>query len=68
MIRIVNAETGEVIERELNAKELKQQEIDTLADETRQAEMRAKAEAKVAAKEKLAALGLTVEDLTALGL
>lgn len=68
MIRIVNVETGEVLERELNAKELKQQEIDTLADEARQAEMQAKAEAKVAAQEKLAALGLTVEDLTALGL
>ena len=68
MIRIVNAETGEVIERELNAKELKQQEIDTLADEARKAEVQAKADAKAAAQAKLAALGLTVEDLQALGL
>ena len=68
MIRIVNAETGEVIERELNAKELKQQKIEETAEAVRQTEIQAKAEAKAAAKEKLAALGLTVEDLTALGL
>lgn len=68
MIKIVNVETGEVIERELNAEELKQQEIDTLADEARKAELQAKADAKTAAQAKLAALGLTVGDLTALGL
>ena len=68
MIRIVNTETGEVTEREPNAKELKQQEIDTLADEARQVELQAKADAKAAAQAKLAALGLTVGDLQALGL
>ena len=72
MIRIVNVETGEVTEREPNAKELKQQEIDSAADslarETKEAEVNAKAEAKLAAQAKLAALGLTVGDLEALGL
>jgi hypothetical protein len=40
----------------------------TLAKEAKQAEALAKAETKAAAQAKLAALGLTVEDLTALGL
>ena len=72
MIRIVNVETGEVTERELNAKELKQQEMDSAADlagrEAKQAEAETNAAAKAAAQAKLAALGLTVEDLQALGL
>jgi uncharacterized membrane protein YqiK len=68
MIRIINAETGEVIEREPNAKELKQQEIDDLAEQAKQIKMQAKADAKTAAQAKLAALGLTVGDLQALGL
>ena len=68
MIRIVNVETGEVVERELNAKELKQQELDRSADEAKTAEAQAKVEAKAAAQAKLATLGLTVEDLQALGL
>ena len=36
-------------------------------EQIRQAEVEAKASAKIAAQAKLAALGLTVEDLTALG-
>ena len=39
-----------------------------LAKEAEETEVQAKAEAKAAAQAKLAALGLTVEDLTALGL
>ncbi len=39
-----------------------------LAKEAKAAEVEAKAEAKAAAQAKLAALGLTVEDLQALGL
>ena len=68
MIKIHNVETGEIIERELTAQEIAQQKIDKAAFETRQAEFEAKAQAKEAAQAKLAALGLTVEDLTALGL
>lgn len=67
-IKIHNAETGEIIEREMNAEEL--------ADlETRQAETKARklAEAELkanqeAAQIKLVALGLTPDDLAALGL
>ena len=72
MIRIVNLETGEVVEREFNAEELAQQQIDTAADlaarQAKETEAEALAEAKAIAQAKLAALGLTVEDLTALGL
>jgi hypothetical protein len=72
MKRIINVETGEVIERELNAEELAQQEIDEAEYlEGKQfliAEAEAKAEAKEAAQAKLEALGLTAEDLIALGL
>jgi len=57
MIRIVNLETGEVIERELNAEELAQQQIDTAADlaarQAKEAEAEAKATQKAALLERL---------------
>jgi len=63
MIRIVNAETGEVIERELNAEELAQQQIDTAADlaarQAKEAEVEAKAQAKAAL---LSRLGITADE------
>jgi hypothetical protein len=67
-IRIHNTETNEVIDREMTNAELA--EFQQLKDsELRQkAETEAKATAKAAAQAKLEALGLTVEDLTALGL
>ena len=72
MKMIVNCETGEVIERELNAKEVAQQAIDEAnylaAKAISDAEAEAKAQAKAAAEGKLAALGLTTDDLRALGL
>jgi len=72
MKKIINVETGEVIERELNAEELAQQEIDEAnflaAKAIADAETEAKAQAKAEAEAKLAALGLTTEDLKALGL
>jgi hypothetical protein len=72
MKKIINCETGEVTERELNSEELAQQEIDEAAynaiEAIRQAEAEAKAQAKAAAEGKLAALGLTTDDLRALGL
>lgn len=68
MKRIVNVETGEVIERELNAEEIEQERIDALAFEAHKAEQEIKAQAKAAAEGKLAALGLTTDDLRALGL
>ena len=45
-----------------------QQEADAIADAALAAEAEAKAQRKAAAQAKLAALGLTVEDLQALGL
>jgi adenylate kinase len=68
----VNCETGEVIERELTADEAAQRKIDAANEIARTKEL-AKAEAEaIAAKEaaeaKLAALGLTADDLKALGL
>ena len=52
MKRIVNCETGEFVERELNAEEIAQQEIDEAAVVARQAEVEA---AKVAEAEAKAA-------------
>ncbi len=68
LITVVNCETGEVIERPRTAKE--QAQIDFVRAEA-QAELQAEADqeaAKIAAATKLAALGLTTNDLKALGL
>jgi hypothetical protein len=67
-VRIYNAETGEEIIRDANAQELAQMEIDNANAANRRAEEEAKAQAKAAAEGKLAALGLTTDDLRALGL
>jgi hypothetical protein len=58
MIRIVNLETGEVIEREFNAEELAQQQIDEAVELARKAEVEAQAQAKA---QVLAQLGITEE-------
>jgi hypothetical protein len=52
-IKIHNIETGEVIEREMNAKELKEFEADKAAQAAAQVEAEAKAFAKAALLEKL---------------
>jgi hypothetical protein len=66
----VNCETGEVTERPLTAEELAQREVDAAqaaADQAaREAEAAAVAEAKANAQAKLAALGLTAEEIAAL--
>jgi len=67
-VKIVNTETGEEIVRDANAEELAQMEKDAASYA---AELVAKAEAeakKASAEAKLAALGLTADDLKALGL
>ena len=58
-IKIHNVETGEVIEREMNAEELAQYEIDKLAAK---AEAEAAAKAAVAKAALLAKLGITEEE------
>jgi len=72
MVRIHNMETNEIIDREMTDAEYAQYEINqanALAQKAiADAEAEAKAEAKAAAQAKLAALGLTVADLEALGL
>ncbi len=63
MVKIVNAQTGEEIEREMNAKELAQLEKDKAASAAEAAEVQAKAEARTAV---LSKLGLTAEEAAAL--
>jgi hypothetical protein len=65
---IINCETGETVKRELSAEELAQEEIDQARALEIKAEIEAQAQAKAAAEGKLAALGLTTDDLRALGL
>jgi len=67
-IRIHNTETNEVIDREMNDDEFAQYEANKAADLVEKAEAKAKAQAKATAEGKLAALGLTTDDLRALGL
>jgi hypothetical protein len=67
-VRIHNMATDEVIDREMNDAEYAQHLENLEAKAIKDAEVEAKAEAKVAAEGKLAALGLTTDDLRALGL
>jgi hypothetical protein len=67
-IRIHNVETDEIIDREMTNAEFAKYEAEQEAESIKATEAEAKSEAKVAAQAKLAALGLTVEDLQALGL
>jgi hypothetical protein len=63
MVKEVNAETGEEIEREMNAAELAQLEKDLIVRDAERAEEKAKANARAAV---LAKLGLTAEEMAAL--
>jgi hypothetical protein len=67
MVRIYTSQ-DEYIDREMNDAEFAQYKIDQADYEARQAEAEAKAQAKATAEGKLAALGLTTDDLRALGL
>jgi hypothetical protein len=66
----VNCETGEVTETPLTAAEIAQRQADATAAATAQAEREAleaaEADAKASAQAKLAALGLTAEEIAAL--
>ena len=60
---IVNCETGETVERELNADELAQQAADEAADQAAQAIAQAEATAKAATRAALLTrLGITEEE------
>jgi len=60
--------TKETIERDANSEEIAEIEKYQAKVDAREQAEQAQAEAKLIAQAKLAALGLTVEDLTALGL
>ena len=68
----VNATTGEILEREMTAEEIAQDELDraeaAVRDEAAAASEAKAAAKKAAAEAKLLQLGLTAEDLAALGL
>jgi len=68
---IVDCSTGITTEVELTAEEVAQREVDAAAAAIQQAEREAaeaaKADAKLSAQAKLAALGLTGEEIAALG-
>lgn len=67
-IKIHNAETGEIIERDMTADELAQWEADKAeAQQIQEAKAQALSK-KTAAEAKLAGLGLDTDDLKALGL
>ena len=65
-----NVQTGEetITERDETADEKKEREAYIAKQAELEAEAEAKAQAKAAAQAKLAALGLTISDLEALGL
>lgn len=63
-----NVTTGEVIEREMTAEEILQDLANQAAAAAQEEAAAAKAATKAAATAKLAALGLTEDDLKALGL
>ena len=65
MIRIHNIETDEVIDREMTDDEFAQYEANAAAELERKTSIES---AKSAAEAKLKALGLTADDLKALGL
>ena len=58
---------GDVV-REMTDDEFAQYKLDQASEKERQAEAEVMAQAKLAAQAKLEALGLTIEDLKALGL
>jgi hypothetical protein len=70
MVSILNCTTGETTTRPLTAEEIEERETlktNLLQQETeRQAQALAKASAKASAEAKLAALGLTTEEISAL--
>lgn len=63
-----NVEIGEIIERDMTAEELAQVSLDIEKAQAFQAKLEAEEAKRFTALAKLAALGLTADDLKALGL
>jgi ribosomal protein L16 Arg81 hydroxylase len=68
LVTIHNLESDEIIQREMNDSEFANYQKLEEINSAKQAEAEAKAQAKATAEGKLAALGLTTDDLRALGL
>jgi hypothetical protein len=68
IIKIHNTQTGEIIERDINAQELEVKKVIKIEGDSIQAAQAETEAAKATAQTKLAALGLTADDLKALGL
>jgi hypothetical protein len=68
IIKIVNTQTGEEIEREMDSDEFADYQKSQEQNATNEAKLQALKDTKAAAQAKLAALGLTTDDLKALGL
>jgi hypothetical protein len=66
MVRIHNSKTGEIVDREMNADEIKQMELDAANAKTRADAIAAQQAARTSALAKLAALGLTPEEISAI--
>jgi DNA-binding NarL/FixJ family response regulator len=66
MITIHNSETNEIIEREMNAEEFALYTARNKEMEAHKAEAEAKATARASALAKLAALGLSADEIAAL--
>lgn len=68
IIRIHNTETNEIVDREMTSDEFAIHQSEQAAYVQREQEKAAQEAARIAAKDKLTALGLTLDDLKALGL
>lgn len=66
IIKIHNVETGEIIEREMTSEEIADRAAKLNADNAIKAEAEAKATARASALAKLAALGLSADEIAAL--
>ncbi len=66
MIRIHDLATGEIIDREMNADEIKQKELDAANAKIKADAIAAKEATRNSALAKLAALGLTPEEISAI--
>ena len=64
-IKIIDGKTGAVVEREMNADELAQQEADAVAYAEYETAVAAKKAARLSGIAKLEALGLTVDEVSA---
>lgn len=67
-VKIVDVSTGEEIVRDATADEIAQMQLDAANAEARKEAEQAEIAKRAAAEAKLAALGLTADDLRALGL